>query len=121
MDPWQAAQLIQRMQAEGLPMVEYRMTVQNFSAPMKELDALMREQQIAHGGCPVMEWQINNVTGQLDKKDNVFPNKPRAEAKIDNPVALMMALGVAMTGEEEVMQTSPWDDPEYSMSGADEA
>ena len=121
MDPWQAAQMIQRMQSEGLPMVEYRMTVQNFSAPMKELDALMREQQIVHGGCPVMEWQINNVTGQLDKKDNVFPNKPRAEAKIDNPVALMMAIGVAMAGEEEEMQTSPWDDPEYSLNGADVA
>ena len=68
-----------------------------------------------------MEWQINNVTGQLDKKDNVFPNKPRAEAKIDNPVALMMAIGVAMAGEEEEMQTSPWDDPEYSLNGADVA
>jgi phage terminase large subunit-like protein len=46
-----------------------------------------------------------------DKKDNVYPNKPREEAKIDNPVALISALGVAMKGEEEPMATSPWDDP----------
>lgn len=119
-DPWQAAQLAQRMLAEGLPMVEYRMTVQNLSGPMKELDALTRAGTIAHGGCPVMEWQINNVVAQVDAKDNVFPRKPRDEAKIDNPVALIMALGIALTEEDDVEPTSPWDDPEYSMIGSDE-
>lgn len=118
-DPWQAAQLAQRMIAEGVPMLEYRLTVQNMSAPMKELDALTRIGAIAHGGCPVMEWQINNVVAQVDAKDNVYPRKLRAEAKIDNPVALIAALGVAMTGEEEQMASSPWDDPEFSLHGAE--
>ena len=62
-----------------------------------------------------MEWQINNVVAQLDAKDNVYPRKPRLEAKIDNPVALIAALGVAMTTEETVEPVSPWDDPEFSM------
>jgi phage terminase large subunit-like protein len=116
-DPWQASQLGQRMTAEGLPMLEYRMTVQNLSGPMKEVDALTRAGTIAHGGCPVMEWQINNVVARVDAKDNVFPNKPRPEAKIDNPVALIMALGVALAGGEEPPPTSPWDDPEFSLTG----
>ena len=73
-----------------------------------------------HGGCPVMEWEMNNVVAQADAKDNVYPRKPRDEAKIDNPVALIAALAVAMTKEEEEMPTSPWDDPEFSMAGADE-
>ncbi|HXH52546.1 MAG TPA: terminase TerL endonuclease subunit [Sphingomicrobium sp.] len=122
-DPWQATQLAQRMMAEGVPMLEYRMTVQNLSAPMKELDALTKAGTIAHGGCPVMEWEISNVVGKLDLKDNVFPNKPVGQdhLKIDNPVALMMALGVAMSREEEPMATSPWDDPEYSVFPAGEA
>lgn len=119
-DPWQAEQLAQRMSAEGLPMLEYRMTVQNLSGPMKELDALMRAGTIAHAGCPVMEWQVNNVVAQIDAKDNVFPRKPRDEAKIDNPVALMMAVGVAMKEEDEVEEFSPWDDPEFSLAGTDE-
>lgn len=102
-DPWQAAQLAQRMIAEGMPMLEYRMTVQNLSAPMKELDALTKAGTIAHGGCPVMEWEMSNVVGKLDLKDNVFPNKPAGQdhLKIDNPVAAMMALGVAMKGQED--------------------
>ncbi len=99
-DPWQAAQLAQRMLGEGLPMLEYRATVQNMSLPMKELDALMRSGTIAHGGCPVMEWQVNNVVAQADAKDNVYPRKPRNEAKIDSPVALIMGIGVAMKEEE---------------------
>ena len=86
---------------------------------MKELDALSRAGTIAHAGCPVMEWEMGNVVAQLDRKDNVYPNKPRDDAKIDNPVALIMALGTAMTKEEEEVPASPWDDPEYSMSGTD--
>lgn len=119
-DPWQATQLAQRMMAVGVPMLEYRMTVQNLSAPMKELDALTKSGGIAHGGCPVMEWEMSNVVGKLDLKDNVFPNKPVGQnhLKIDNPMALMMALGVAISGKETGMATSPWDDPAFSVAGA---
>ncbi|WP_439569064.1 terminase large subunit [Sphingopyxis sp.] len=114
-DPHQATFLATTMMKEGFPVLEYRPVVLNMSEPMKELDALMKSQRITHGGCPVMEWQINNVVAQLDAKDNVYPRKPRIEAKIDNPVALIAALGVAMTTEETVAPSSPWDDPEFSM------
>lgn len=104
-DPHQATQLSTRLMKEGVPVIEYRPIVLNFSEPMKELDALMklkgnpRGRRVRHGGDPVMEWQISNVVAQPDKKDNVYPTKPRDEAKIDSPVALMSALGVSMTAE----------------------
>ena len=101
-DPHQATYMVTTMMKEGFPVIEYRPIVLNFSEPMKELDALTRAGTIAHGGCPVMEWQINNVVAQPDAKDNVYPRKPRDEAKIDNPVALIGALGVAMKEEEEI-------------------
>ncbi|AJP74566.1 terminase [Sphingomonas hengshuiensis] len=100
-DPHQATMLVTRLQKKGVPVIEYRPIVLNFSEPMKQLDALTKAGLIRHGGCPVMEWQMNNVVGKPDKKDNVYPNKPREEAKIDNPVALMAALGVAMNGNAE--------------------
>ncbi|MEE4153436.1 MAG: terminase TerL endonuclease subunit [Erythrobacter sp.] len=100
-DPHQATYLATTAAKDGFPMLEYRQIVLNMSEPMKELDAITRAGTIAHGGCAVMEWQINNVTGAEDKKENVYPNKPRAEAKIDSPVALIMALGASMTGETE--------------------
>lgn len=117
-DPHQATYMVTTMVKEGFPVLEYRPIVLNFSEPMKELDALTKAGKIAHGGCPVMEWEVANVVAQADAKDNVYPRKPRDEAKIDNPVALIAALGVAMTKEEEDVPTSPWDDPEFSMAGA---
>lgn len=99
-DPFQANYFVTTAMKAGLPMLEYKQLVLNMSEPMKELDAMTRAGTIAHGGCPVMEWQMNNVVAQLDRKDNVYPNKPNAEAKIDSPVALIMAIGASMTGEE---------------------
>jgi phage terminase large subunit-like protein len=117
-DPHQATMMVTTMMKEGFPVVEYRPIVINFSEPMKELDALTKARSIAHGGCPVMEWEIANVVAQADAKDNVYPRKPREEAKIDNAVALIAALGVAISQKEEPMAASPWDDPTYSMHGA---
>lgn len=122
-DPFQATQLSTRLAKKAVPVIEYRPTVLNFSEPMKELDALIRSRRIIHGGCPVMEWQISNVVGAPDKKDNVYPNKPEGQAhlKIDNPVALMSAIGVTMNqGEDEEMPSSPWDDPNFSLSGTED-
>jgi phage terminase large subunit-like protein len=119
-DPHQATMMVTTMVKEGFPVVEYRPVVLNFSEPMKELDALTKARTIAHGGCPVMEWEMSNVVAAADKKDNVYPNKPREEAKIDSPVALISALGVAMKGEEEAMVTSPWDDPAFNLVGSAE-
>jgi phage terminase large subunit-like protein len=99
-DPHQANYFVTTALKAGMPMLEYRQIVLNMSEPMKELDAVTRAGTIAHGGCAVMEWQMNNVVATLDAKDNVYPRKPRAEAKIDNPVALIMALGASMVGNE---------------------
>lgn len=99
-DPFQATMLITELMEEGVPVVEMRPTVLNFSEPMKELDSLIRSGRIKHNGDPVFTWMLSNVTAKLDKKDNVYPNKERAENKIDGPVALMMALGRAMNNDE---------------------
>ena len=98
-DPAQATMLVNRMMKKGAPMLEVRPTVVNFSDPMKQLDAYTRAELIRHGGCPVMEWEMNNVVAAKDAKDNVYPRKPRDEAKIDNPVALIAAFAVALAGE----------------------
>lgn len=98
-DPWQATQLAQEMELEGLPMVEIRQTVQNISEPMKELEALTLRRILAHGDCPILTWMASNVVAKLDVKDNIYPNKERPENKIDGIVALIMALSRAIAGE----------------------
>lgn len=95
-DPWQATQLAQEMELEGLPMVEVRQTVQNISEPMKEVEALVLQRKLAHGDCPVLTWMASNVVAKLDVKDNIYPNKERPENKIDGMVGLIMAISRAI-------------------------
>lgn len=98
-DPWQAAQIMQRLQAEGLPVLEYRQTVQNMSAPMKELEALVLSGRFHHDGDPVLAWMVSNVVCHTDAKGNVYPRKEQPQNKIDGVVALIMALGRALAAE----------------------
>lgn len=100
-DPWQATQLAQNMEDAGATMVEIRHTVQNMSEPMKELEALVLSKRWAHGNCPVMTWMMSNVVATLDKKDNIYPNKERAENKIDGPVGGIMALARASVHDQD--------------------
>ena len=98
-DPHQATQLSTRMMAEGVPMVEMRPIVINFSEPMKELEALVLDGRFHHNGDPILSWMVSNVVAHYDKKDNIYPNKDRNENKIDGVVALIMALGRAIKAE----------------------
>lgn len=101
-DPWQSADIAQRLQANGANMVEYRATVQNFSAPMKELAALVLQRRLHHDGCPALAWMVSNTVCHLDAKDNIYPRKERPENKIDGVVAAIMGLGRWMADERPV-------------------
>lgn len=98
-DPHQATMLVTELGREGVPCVEFRPTVLNFSEPMKQIAALIRARQIVHDGDPCMAWMMGNVVSKTDRKDNDYPNKERPEKKIDGPVALISAMGRAMAGD----------------------
>lgn len=105
-DPFQATQLSTRMMTEGLPMIEVRPTVLNFSEPMKTLEALVLQGKLIHDGDPVLGWMASNVVAHLDAKDNIYPRKERPENKIDGIVALIMALSrVIIPGTHIVLGT----------------
>lgn len=105
-DPFQATQLSTRLLAEGVPMVEYRQTVQTMSEPMKTLQAYVKKGAVIHDDNPVMTWMMSNVVCHTDVKDNIYPRKTRAENKIDGPVALIMGTGriIAPSESKEIEQ-----------------
>ncbi|GAB3738193.1 terminase large subunit [Hymenobacter agri] len=109
-DNWQAHKFGSELSDEGLPVREYRMTVQNFSEPMKELHALVLSGKLSHPDNPVMNWMMSNVVAHLDAKENIFPRKEQPQNKIDGPVAAIMAVGEWLTGEA---------DDEYIYQGRD--
>lgn len=95
-DPFQATKFATELLSEGFPMVEYGATVKNFSAPMKEVEAMVKAGRFHHDGDPVLAWMMSNVVAHVDKKDNVYPNKQTSNNKIDGAVAVIMAMGRAM-------------------------
>ncbi len=82
-DPWQSAQMSQRLRAEGVPMHEFRATTQNFSPAIIELEAAMRAGRLRHDGNPVLTWCIGNGVGRPDRRGNLYPTKSRPDQKID--------------------------------------
>ena len=100
-DAFQATMLVGQLMALGLPCIEVKPTVLNFSEPMKQLDALTRSGRIGHNGDKVMTWAMSNVVAKEDAKDNVYPRKETPEAKIDPVVALIMALARCMVPVED--------------------
>ena len=102
-DPFQATQLSTRMMSEGLPMIEVRPTVLNFSEPMKTLEALVLQKKLIHDGDPVLGWMASNVVAHPDAKDNIYPRKERPENKIDGIVALIMAISRAIKPGDSVV------------------
>lgn len=98
-DPGFAWDFCQRMNSEGLPMVEVRATVMNYSEPMKELEAAILNGRLTHDGNPAMTWMVSNVVCHRDAKDNIYPRKESEANKIDGPVAAMAALGRALAAQ----------------------
>jgi len=94
-DPWQGAMMAAHLDAEDIPVIEYRPTVANQSAPLKEIDALVREGRLHHNNDPVLAWCVSCVRVMIDYNDNIKPRKDRNDPlqKIDCLIALVMALG----------------------------
>lgn len=99
-DPHQATMLVNELMREGVPVVEFRPTVANFSEPMKTLQAMILSGDIIHNGDPVLEWMIANVVAKENAKEEVYPRKEQPENKIDGVVALIMALGRGQANRE---------------------
>lgn len=91
-DPWNAAEMGERMSKKHINMVEFLMRTANFSEPMKKLDAEIRNGNFLHDGNPVVRWNFGNVVAKKDANENVFPRKQADKHKIDIAVATIMAM-----------------------------
>ena len=68
----------------------------DMSPPTKELMKLTLEEKIAHGGQPVLRWNMDNIFIRTDPAGNIKPDKEKSTEKIDGAVATIMALDRAI-------------------------
>jgi phage terminase large subunit-like protein len=104
-DPREASYLVQNIQ-EWAPFecVEIPQGPAHMSEPMKELEAVIYDNKLRTNGDPVLTWMMSNVVKKQSKTGAVkyyYPSKERDSQKIDGVVALIMALGRAMTYEDQ--------------------
>jgi len=99
-DPWQSPQIVQRLEDAGVVCVKVPQTLTRLSAPSKELERLLAERQLAHGGQPVSRWMADNVEAVRDGEGNIRPSKKKSADKIDGVSALVNALFVNLLPDE---------------------
>lgn len=92
-----AGQLVQRVESKtrGVDLVPIAQTYLGMSPGSKELERLLREGGIHHGGNPILRWHASVVEVYRDGNDNLRPVKPdrgKSSARIDGIAATVMAL-----------------------------
>lgn len=112
-DPWSARQTMQRLQQEGLPVVEVRQGWATMSPMISELERAIISGKFKHGGNPLLRWCFDNVAVETDKAGNKSFNKSKSTDRIDGAVAAAMAVGLASIVEEE---TSIYDSDDFDVS-----
>lgn len=91
-DRWNSSQLVQQLADEGIDMLELGQGFASLSAPTKELQRMVVEGKLRHGGNPVLRWCASNLAVRMDPAGNYKPDKERSAQRIDPIAALIFAV-----------------------------
>lgn len=118
--PWLQAECFTDEQLEGDNAIfeQFGQGYASMSPALRELESLLLNKKIAHGGHPVLTMCMMNATVRPDPSGNRKLDKQKSRGRIDGAVALTMATAMAGTYEAGVDTASPWDDPEFSLNKA---
>ena len=95
-DRWGAVQMVQNLEGMGFTVVPFGQGFKDMSPPTMELMKLVLEKRIAHGGHPVLRWNMDNIFIRTDPAGNIKADKEKSTEKIDGAVATIMALDRAI-------------------------
>ncbi|QWY83289.1 terminase large subunit protein [Rhizobium phage RHph_X2_25] len=92
----------------------------SMSPALRDLESLILNKKIAHGGHPVLTMCMMNATVKADPSGNRKLDKQKSRGRIDGAVALAMAAAMAGTYEGDNSGTSFWEvlDPSADYSKA---
>lgn len=81
---------------------------QSMSPALRDLEAALLNQKLAHGAHPVLTMCAANATVQTDPAGNRKLSKSKSHGRIDGMVALTMAMSVAGTYEDTGFDAEDW-------------
>lgn len=95
-DRWNSTQMQTQLMGDGFTVIQFGQGYASMTAPTKELEKLVVEGRLWHGGNPVLRWMASNVCAVMDSAGNIKCDKSKSSEKIDGIVALIMGLGRAL-------------------------
>lgn len=101
-DRWNATQMAVEINAEGLEAVLFGQGYGSMNGPSKHLETLVIDKRLRHGGHPVLRWCAGNVAVEMNAAGDLKPSKAKSTERIDGIVALVEAIGVALTSPPPV-------------------
>jgi phage terminase large subunit-like protein len=107
-DRYNATQLIQELQEDGLNVSEFSQAIGTISAPTKEFEKLVYSGKIKHDGNPALAWMLASCVIYADANDNLKVHKGRSGAngrRVDGIIATINALGGSMSTPEETNES----------------
>jgi phage terminase large subunit-like protein len=106
-DSWNAQQLVQKLSKAEVPLREFIQGTKSYHPAMQALERAYVKKNLVHGNDPVLNWNAANLVARTDVNMNTAPDKKRVVDKIDDIVALLMAIGTMINvddGEEKEFQ-----------------
>ena len=104
-DRWGAVQMVQNLECMGFTVVPMGQGFASMSPPTKELMKLTLEKKLAHGGHPVLRWNMDNIFIRTDPAGNIKADKAKSTEKIDGAIACIMALDRAIRCENDTSES----------------
>jgi phage terminase large subunit-like protein len=99
-DRYNASQLVINLKQDGFKCEPFGQGFGSMSAPTKELERLVYQNQIMHGGNAVLRWMCSNVMIEMNPAADIKISKAKSSEKVDGMVGLVMALGQAMNEDK---------------------
>ncbi|MCX2919673.1 terminase large subunit [Stenotrophomonas rhizophila] len=100
-DRWNATEMVSRLVAAEVPLVEFIQGPKSYHPAMTELERAYIGKRLVHDGDPVLAWCAANLIARQDVNLNIAPDKRRSPDKIDDMTALLMAVGISIPVAEE--------------------
>jgi len=103
-DPWNATQIIQRLDESGISISEFGQSIGSISAPTKEFEKLVLSEKLKHDGNPILSYMLAGCQIYYDANGNmkVIKGKSRVTRRIDGIIAAINAIAGSMSPEEDL-------------------
>jgi len=100
-DQWNAAQVTASLEDAGIKMVMFIQGPKSYHPVMQEFERAYISDRFRYGTDPVLTWCAANIVARQDVNLNMAPDKKKSADKIDDMVALLMAIGTYITETAE--------------------